>query len=541
MKRILIPAILFIAGQHAVTAQRPDTSFNATLKLVKNLYQTLSDHYVEPVNKDSVALNTLNGMMRKLDPWTYFMDKSTANAKKEMMTNRFAGVGLTMKQLDNDIVITNVYSGYPADKGGLRSADILVSANGKSLKGLTTADASELLRGEPGSKVTVVYKRQGMSTNLSSVLTRDVIQVTSVPYYGMLTEHIGYIYISGMTTASARDVHYAYLELKKNPQLQGLILDLRDNWGGYLQSACDIASLFLPKGTSVVKVIGRTTNTHHVTRYDPFDLTIPLAVLIGNNTASSAEILSGVLQDYDRAVFIGDRTYGKAMVQDEFDLGDGNIANLTIAHYYTPSGRCIQVRGYKDSYGKIIEDSLHKVFKTKNGRPVKSHNAISPDIEMKYRLTPIIALAANKKNLFHKYAMSYRATHTQIPEPAVFRLTDAEFNEFYNSIIPEATTSITLTDLLLDEWKTEAIRDQQWKEAEPAYLLLKEKLADAKRKELEADKLIVKRLLERQICQFYYGERGYIESFIKDDAIVKKAKEILGDRNLYKSILNITN
>lgn len=539
MARVYILAIILVICRYSANAQRQDTSFNSSTRLFNNLYRELSDHYVEPVNRDTLTINAFNGMMRRLDPWTYFMPKTVADKQKAELTKKYGGIGMMIRQIDDDIVITGVVKGFAADLAGIMISDVLVSVNGKSVKGWKTDDVISILRGETGSKVTLVYKRNGNPRNISSTLTREPITVSSVPYYGMLDEHIGYIYLNAMTSNCSQDVRYALLSLKKDPQLRGVILDLRDNGGGYTKEADDIANLFLEKGTMTKKLIGRTINETHYTQYDAVDLKIPLAILIGHYTASSAEILSGILQDYDRAVIIGERSFGKAMVQKVYDLGEGNQVNMTIAHYYTPSGRCIQVKSYRDGSGKIIEDSVQKVFRTKNGRPVKSNNAIAPDISMELRKLPVLALAAWDKHQFYKFASAYRSAHPEIPAPTVFRLTDDEFNEFYQTIVNGNYSYETGADIILKEWKQYAMEEGQWKDAESAYILLKQSIENGKKKELEAGKPTVKSWLEREICRFYYDQAGWIEASIKDDPIVLKAKEVLRDRNMYNSILGV--
>ncbi len=539
MNKVKLLSLALLLSQATINAQLRDTSFNASLRIINNLYQKLWYYYVEPVDKEKITRKAVDGMMSLFDPWSYFMSKPEAGEKKIELTNKYGGIGISYRKFDNEILVTEVKKGYPGDKAGIKAADVLVSANGRSFKGLEQADVRAIIMGDPGSKVTVVFRHPGNPAPVSSVITREIIQLTSVPYFGMFDEHIGYIYLSGMTEKCNEDVRSALLEFKKDPQLKGVILDLRENGGGYVQEANAIANLFIEKGKMIVRIKGRVFDTTYYTEKDPVDLHIPLVVLIAQATTSSAEILSGTLQDHDRAVFIGQRSRGKGMTQYIHDLGQGNQAAITWAYYYTPSGRCIQLKTYTDGIAKLISEAQQKTFKTSKGRTIKSNGAIVPDIETEPVSMPLITVDSAVKDLVFRYAIEYRSKHDQITAPGSFPLSAAEFEPLYQSILNTNFSFETTADKKLEEIKTAAMDEGYWDVYKQAFATFKQGIESSKKKELETKKEAIKSWVERQICIMYYNDAGWVQAAIKNDATVIKAKEILGNNSMYNSILGI--
>lgn len=533
---LVVFAFYFLGITQAQPVQR-DTSYYPNLRIWSSLYPTLLNNYVEQPDLDKLTRTGIDAMLNKLDPYTYFMPRSEAEARQRELKPKFGGTGLIIRNVDKDIVITGVRQGFAGDRAGIRPTDIILSVNGQSATGKLSAEVSELLRGDPGSKVMVVIKRQGAAQNLTYTFTREIINYTNVPYYAVIGDHIGYIKTNGMTDRVTEEVLAALLDLKKDPALNGIILDLRDNGGGYRREAEGIANLFLEKGKMIVRVKGRREDTSYYTVKAPVDTNIPLVVLIGSVTASSAEILSGALQDYDRAVFIGQRSFGKGLIQLIYDLGNGNQVQVTRAFYYTPSGRCIQARTYKDGVTQLIPDSLGQTFKTKNGRTIKGSGGISPDIVTEDMILPLKAAAAYNKNLFYKFAAAYHAKHPTIPSPPDFSITDNDYMEFLDLLAREKLSTAIPAEVKLDEWKAQAIQDGRWKSIEQSYITFRSAIeADADR-EMANRKLLIKSLLDQEIVGLYYYEKGKVESSLNYDPTLDQAKALLADNAKYRRIL----
>ena len=484
-------------------------------------------------------------MLKSLDPYTEFIPESDIEDYKLMTTGQYGGVGALIQKLDSFVVVSEPYEGFPAYNAGLRAGDVILEINGVSIKGKSTQEVSDMLKGAPDTDVEITFKNI-FDDNIKKVkLTRKEIKLPEVPYYGIVAPHIGYISLSSFTMNCSNTVKDALLKLKENdPKLQGLILDLRNNGGGLLNEAVNIINIFVPKNTEVVSTKGRLPEANRVykTMQAPVDLEIPLCVLINENSASASEIVAGALQDLDRAVIIGEQSYGKGLVQNIVNLPYNSKLKVTIAKYYIPSGRCIQKIDYSDKtngVGRQISADEQKIFFTKNKRPVKDAGGILPDIDVKIDSISAFTAALYVGQHIFKFATLYSIKHTTIPQPDQFKLSDADYNEFiaymkdkeikYSS--PLKMELDKLTKLAEDEKKLDLIKDD--------IELLKKKITLDNQEELIHYKDEITTILAPEIISRYYYQKGRIQYELQNDNFTHKAVEILTNPSQYNNILSV--
>lgn len=547
IKNILKVSIFVIIGIFSFQFVVGDISF----ELVKNLdiftsvMQGLNKNYVDEIQPGSLTKTAIDEMLKSLDPYTEFIPESDMEDYKLMATGQYGGVGALIQKLDSFVVVSEPYEGFPAYNAGLRAGDIILEVNGVNIKGKSTQEVSDMLKGAPDTDVEITFKNI-FDENIKKVkLTRKEIKLPEVPYYGIVAPHIGYISLSSFTMNCSNTVKDALLKLKENdPNLQGLILDLRNNGGGLLNEAVNIINIFVPKNTEVVSTKGRLPEANRVykTMQAPVDLEIPLCVLINENSASASEIVAGALQDLDRAVIIGEQSYGKGLVQNIINLPYNSKLKVTIAKYYIPSGRCIQKIDYSDKtngVGRQISADEQKIFFTKNKRPVKDAGGILPDIDVKTDSISAFTAALYVGQHIFKFATLYSIKHPTISQPDQFKLSNADYNEFiaymkdkeikYSS--PLKMELDKLTKLAEDEKKLDLIKDD--------IELLKKKITLDNQDELLHYKDEITNILTPEIISRYYYQKGRIQYELQNDNFTHKAIEILSNPSQYNNILSV--
>lgn len=513
-----------------------------------SIYKNLDMMYVDTLDADEVIGNGINAMLRSLDPYTEYYPESEVKELKNMLTGKYAGIGSVVRynyQLGYT-VINEPYEGMPAQEAGLKKGDIILSINDSTMKGKEVSYVSDRLRGEPGTSFILKVKRPSTGKVMKVKLTRRTIQMPFLPYYGLLDGGIGYINFNSFTDQCAKDVRRAFIDLKKQGANK-LVFDLRNNGGGSVSEAVSIVNMFLPKDKVVLTMKGKLqrANNEYKTTVEPIDTLMPIVVLVSGNTASAAEILSGSLQDYDRAIILGTRTYGKGLVQATMDLPYNGQMKLTTSKYYIPSGRCVQALNYKHAKGGYVEhvpDSLTKVFYTAGGREVRDGGGVKPDVEVKPDSLPNIAYylagARDSNELMLNYEVDYIAKHPTIAPAKDFALTDADYEEFKARVLKADFKYDRETEKYLKDLMKLARFEGYYDDAKPEFDALAKKLSHNVAKDLDYNKQYIKRLLENDIVAAYYYQGGAIRNSLRYDKQVKEAVRLLNTPEEYKKLLS---
>lgn len=513
-----------------------------------SIYKNLDMMYVDTLDADEVIGNGINAMLRSLDPYTEYYPESEVKELKNMLTGKYAGIGSVVRynyQLGYT-VINEPYEGMPAQEAGLKKGDIILSINDSTMKGKEVSYVSDRLRGEPGTSFILKVKRPSTGKVMKVKLTRRTIQMPFLPYYGLLDGGIGYINFNSFTDQCAKDVRRAFIDLKKQGAKK-LVFDLRNNGGGSVSEAVSIVNMFLPKDKVVLTMKGKLqrANNEYKTTVEPIDTLMPIVVIVSGNTASAAEILSGSLQDYDRAIILGTRTYGKGLVQATMDLPYNGQMKLTTSKYYIPSGRCVQALNYKHAKGGYVEhvpDSLTKVFYTAGGREVRDGGGVKPDVEVKPDSLPNIAYylagARDSNELMLNYEVDYIAKHPTIAPAKDFALTDADYEEFKARVLKADFKYDRETEKYLKDLMKLARFEGYYDDAKPEFDALAKKLSHNVAKDLDYNKQYIKRLLENDIVAAYYYQGGAIRNSLRYDKQVKEAVKLLNTPEEYKKLLS---
>jgi len=546
-KILFIVALISITSIFSISSVNDDFEISKNLEIFATLYRELNQNYVDEVNPGELMKKAIDSMLESLDPYTNYIPESEMEDYTFMTTGEYGGVGALIHKKGDFVVISDPYEGFPAQKNDLRAGDIILEINGKSAKGKSTSDVSAMLKGQPGTTLTLLLKRSTEVKPIEKTITREEIKIDNIPFSGMVDDNIAYINLSGFTRNAGQEVKDAFLKIKAQHELKGLVLDLRDNGGGLLNEAVNIVNLFVEKGQLVVKTKGKIKdqNNVHSTLNPPVDLDIPLVILVDRGSASASEIVTGAIQDLDRGVIIGERTYGKGLVQNVVPLSYNSKLKVTVAKYYIPSGRCIQVIDYShrnpDGSAGKVPDSLKSVFKTKNNRTVYDGGGIEPDIVM----TPIeysdISGAIIQEYLIFDYATQFKIDHPTIPEVKSFVITDEIFNDFVKFLGDKEYDYTTECEKNLKELKTNAEKEKYFDGFKTEYEALKTKMMHNKKSDLIKFKDEIKLLLKEEIVSRYYYQKGRIEAALLSDLQLKKAIEVLKDQTQYKAILNGTN
>ena len=527
----------------AFTADTDRFEMAKNLDVFASIYRELNLHYVDEVNPGKLMKTGVDAMLESLDPYTNFYPESEIEDFQLMTTGQYGGIGSTIHTSGESIIISEPYEGFPAQKSGLRAGDKILEVGGESTKNKNTADLSKILKGEPGSKVKLKIERPGTTLPFEVEITREEIQMKSVPYFGMLKNNVGYIKLTSFTDKCAKDVKNALEELQNKGPLSGLILDLRDNGGGLLRESIDIVNLFVEKGTLVVETKGRvgSSTESKKTLGAPLAPNLPLTVLVNEHSASASEIVSGSLQDLDRAVIVGQKSYGKGLVQGTYKTSYNSMLKVTIAKYYTPSGRCIQAIDYahRDDKGKAnkIADSLKTAFKTKNGRPVQDGGGVQPDIDALSPEANALVSALITKDFIFDFVTQFRLKHDSIAPAKSFQVSDATYNEFIAYLKDKDYSYTSESEETLAAFKKTSEKEEFYALLKTEYDLLEQKLKAQKKKDLSLYKDVLSQLLKEEIASRYYYQSGRIQASLFNDPCIDKAIAVLIAPEKYKAIL----
>lgn len=514
------------------------------LDIFSSVLRELDLYYVDTIRPGDLVKTGIDAMLNSLDPYTDYIPESEIEDYKFMTTGEYGGIGALIQQDSGYIEIAEPYENSPAVKAGLKAGDRIISIGGIDVKGKNSADIGKLLKGQPGTPVKMMVLEPGSNTPVEKIVDREVIKVSNVPYYGMVSDDIGYIRLTEFTEDAGKNVRNALAELKKNPALKGVILDLRSNPGGLLNEAINVVNVFEPKDQLVVNTRGRMKEWNHTdyTTGDPVDTNIPVTVLVNSGSASASEIVTGTIQDLDRGVIIGTRTYGKGLVQQTRPLSYNAELKFTIAKYYIPSGRCIQALDYshrnEDGSVSKVPDSLKTAFRTKHGRVVYDGGGIDPDIKVtpfKYSLAAIKLESPPQYVIFH-YATDYVMKHATVASPDKFDLTDADYNSFTAYAKSCNFDYNTKSEELLDELKKSTEEEKYFDDLKSAYAKIKTDIDNSKKNDLYKNKDEIEHLLESEIMSRYYYEKGRIQLDLRFDEEIARAVQVLNDKKEYDSI-----
>jgi carboxyl-terminal processing protease len=542
---ISVIAIFMLAG-HSSGQESHNFQISKSLDIYSALLKELDMSYADEINPEDLTEEAIEAMLETLDPYTVFIPESRAEDFKMMTTGQYGGIGALIHQQDNYVVISAPYLGFPAQKSGLKAGDRIIQINGESAKGKSSSDVSDILKGQPGVTLKILVKPYGQEEQVLKEVVREKITIPNVPYYGMVEDHYAYIKLTNFTKNAGAEVKKAFLDLKNNHEVEGVIIDLRGNGGGLLYEAVNLTNLFVEKGQLVVTTKGKLSskNHEHHTRSSALDTKIPVAVLVDKGSASASEIVAGAIQDLDRGIIIGQKTYGKGLVQNVVPLAYNTQAKITVAKYYIPSGRCIQAIDYfhKDENGNSgkIPDSLKSEFSTRNGRIVYDGGGIEPDVNTDARrLSKISQVLVYNYHIFD-YACHFVNMHEQITPPEEFVVTDEIYNDFIAFLDDRDYEYHTKSEDALEELKKKAMKEDYFEAIEEDYNALKEKLIHDKKEDLRKHEAEIGEILQDEIVGRYYYLHGRIINSLATDEDIATAVQLFQSNDTYASILDGT-
>lgn len=544
----LAGALLSATGFFFIRATTGDPYFEISknLDIYSNLFKELNSFYVDPIDPGKLVKTGVDAMLMDLDPYTNFITEADIEEYEFMTTGKYGGIGANMQRKGDDIYVADVYENSPAQLAGLHPGDMVESIDGQSLKGKNVDDLGSLLKGSSGTQVKMRVKDAYTGTTSEKLITRGEIEISSVPYAGFVGPqgNIAYVRLTQFTQMCGNQVKDAFDSLKRvQPNLKGLVLDLRNNPGGLLDEAVAVCNIFVDKGQPVVSTRYKIPemDKEYKTGLPAWNKDLPLAVLVNKSSASASEIVAGTIQDLDRGVIVGERSYGKGLVQVTRPLGFKSHLKLTVARYYTPSGRCIQALDYthRNADGSVstFADSLRKTFKTRNGRDVLSGGGVSPDVTVKDEPMSHIAATLYSKNYIFDYATEYAAKHSSIPDPTKFSLTEAEFNQFSKWLENKDFSYKTETEVQFDSLKSIAVREKYYDNVKSEFEALRTKLSHDKKSDLAKHKDQVRHVLESEIASRYYYTRGRMAQTMQYDKELDKAVALINAPAEYNSLL----
>ena len=548
MKRITLNAlILALLLPLGLLAQEKQNNFEIakSIDIYNSILRELNLNYVDEINPGELNETAIKAMLDELDPYTVFIPESDIENAKFMTTGEYGGIGALI-QYDGELTrISDPYEGWPAQKAGIIAGDAILEVNGVDCKKKNTQEVSNLLKGQPGTEVKLKIKRYGEDKPLEMTLKREKVKIDNIPYYKVFDNGIAYLALSGFTRDAGKEVKDKLLEMKKNHALKGFVLDLRGNGGGLMNEAVDIVNLFVPKAKAVVSMKGKAANANsiHPTTNEPVDLEIPLAILVDGNSASASEIVAGAIQDYDRGVIIGQRTFGKGLVQNILPLSYNTQMKVTVAHYYIPSGRCIQEIDYshKKDTTQTKTDTLGKPFKTLGGRTVYEGHGIMPDVKVKRDAYATVTAYLFAKNYIFDYANKFHHEHKSIAAPDKFQIDEATYQDFMKFVKDKGFTYTTESEKAIEKLKKTAKEEGYLDKVKPQIELLEKNLAAEKENDLISNRKDIEELLRSEIVGRYYYQKGRIITSLNGDPDLNRAFEILLNTNgkdEYHSILS---
>ena len=539
--RNFIFAFILLFGFQIAKAQSNGFEVLKNLEIMDQVYEHLDLYFVDEPQLGKLSKTSIDAMLKELDPYTVYYHESNIEDYRLMTTGQYGGIGALIRRMGDDTYIAEPYEGNPAEKSGLKAGDKIISIDGKDMHKKSSDEVSTALKGPKGTTIKVEVERLNEGKKTISI-TRDEIKLPDVPYFGMVDKEIGYVKLNSFTQTAASDVRAA-IEKLKNEGMSKLVLDLRDNGGGLLIEAVKIVNFFVPKNTVVVSTKGRVKEENRVytTLEEPIDTDIPLAVLVDGGSASASEIVAGSLQDLDRAVILGQTSFGKGLVQRTYDMKYGSKIKVTIAKYYTPSGRCVQRLEYYDKESgekpKEIADSLLKTFQTKNGRKVIDGRGIEPDVKVDLDDLSRLSAMLLTKNLIFNYATEFSSKNNSISKPEEFKLSDAQYEEFKAFALKDEFNYTTASEEALKKMKETAEKEGYFNEVKSEYDAMMAKVTPSKSRDLDKFKEEISQMLENEIVSRYYYQKGRTVNSFRYDNVLLKAKDVLGNSKEYNTIL----
>jgi carboxyl-terminal processing protease len=544
-KITILSGLLLIISLSFFAFNEKDFEITKNLDIFVTLFREIDMYYVDNKSPEELINASINGMLESLDPYTTYIPEANTDEIKFMTTGQYGGIGALIRQGGNYTIISEPYEGFPAQKANLRAGDTLISINGISTMGKSVSDVSQLLKGNPNTEILLKLRRIGNKDTIEKKFIREKITIKNVPYFGMLKDQIGYIRLGNFTTDAYLEVKNAFQDLKKKGA-KSIVLDLRGNPGGLLNEAVDIVGIWVNKGQEIVSTRGKAKQWDNIYKTDktPEDTLMPIAVLVNRGSASASEIVAGSLQDLDRAIIIGQRTFGKGLVQTNRPLSYNTHLKITTAKYYIPSGRCIQALDYthRNEDGSVghIPDSLISEFKTRNNRLVYDGGGINPDIKVDVPVPASITYKLYGDNLIFDYATIFAYLHDSIDSPDQFEISDKIYNDFVNFLKDKKYDYTSSSNEKLNDLIEAAKNEGYYSLAQSEIDALREKFKADKNKDLELFKNEIINLLREEIIGRYYFQKGSIIANLKDDVQLDKAVEILKNQETVTSILHGT-
>ena len=530
----------------SLIAQEKQNNFEIakSLDIYNSLMRELNLNYVDEINPGELNETAINAMLAGLDPYTVFIPESDIESARFMTTGEYGGIGALI-QYDGEFTrISEPYFGWPAQKAGLIAGDVILEVNGVDCQKKNTQQVSELLKGQPGTEVKLKVRRYGQAKPIEKTLKREKVKIDNIPYHTVFDNGIAYLSLGGFTRDVAKEMKEKLLEMKKNHELKGFILDLRGNGGGLMNEAVDIVNLFIPKNKPVVSMKGKTPTacSVHATTNEPVDLEIPLAILVDGNSASASEIVAGAIQDYDRGVIIGQRTFGKGLVQNILPLSYNTQLKVTVAHYYIPSGRCIQEIDYSHKKDSVASkaDTLGKAFSTARGRTVYEGHGITPDVKVERDPYATVTAYLYGKNYIFDYASKFYSEHPSIDSANVFKIDEQTYQDFVRFVKEKGFEYTTDSEKAIEKLKKVAKDEGYLEQIQPQIDQLEKNLSSDKANDLMKNRDDIEELLLSEIVSRYYFQKGRIVSALQNDPDLNRAFEILLNtkgKDEYHSIL----
>lgn len=540
-------ALMCVKPMQAQKKKSHNFEVGKNLDLFNNIYRNLDLMYVDTLDAKEVIGNGIKAMLGSLDPYTVYYPEDKTSDLKMMLTGKYAGIGSLIRyhQRLKHVVIDEPYEGMPAADVGLKKGDMILSIDDSTMVGKDVSYVSDHLRGQAGTTFALRIKRPSTGREMTFKVTRKNIKLPELPYYGMLENGVGYINFNSFTEGCAKDMRRAFIDLKKQG-MDKLVLDLRGNGGGSLQEAIDIINMWVPRGLMLVETRGKLkqADREYKTRLEPLDTEIPIVVLVNKNTASASEITCGSLQDLDRGVVLGTRTYGKGLVQVPIDLPYNCNMKLTTSKYYIPSGRCIQAINYKHNGGgkeEYVPDSLTHVFHTRNGREVRDGGGIQPDVVVEPDTLPNIAVYLDRMDsteVMYDYVVDYIAKYPSVASAREFRLSDADFEDFKKRVVQSGFSYDPVSEKTLEELVKVARFEGYYDGAKAEFEALRRKLKHDVARDVEKEKETIRQMIEADIVSAYYYQAGAIENGLRYDKQLKEAVRLLGNPEEYAKILH---